>query len=46
VEESSLLIAMQWIVGRIKIKDDLLGCLRVRFQEQLDQKRPTATSPG
>jgi hypothetical protein len=37
VEEAAFLVAMQRIVGRIKIEDDLLGRGRVRLEEQGDE---------
>ena len=38
VEEPSLLITVDRIIGRIKIKDDLVRCSVVRLQKQVDQK--------
>ena len=43
VEEPSLLIAMDRIIGCIQIKDDLVRCGVVRLQEQVDQKCLIAT---
>src|SRR5439155_22795146 len=38
VEEPSLLISVQRIIGRIKIEDDLLRRSHMRLQEQIDWK--------
>ena len=38
VEEPTLLLAVQGVVGRVEIKDDLLGRPRVRVQEQVDEQ--------
>src|SRR5207248_5256288 len=38
VEEPALLLAVQWIIGRIEIENDLPRGAFVRLQEQLDQK--------
>src|SRR5437870_8181854 len=38
VEEPSLLISVQRIIGRIKIEDDLLRSSHLRLQEQVDRK--------
>src|SRR5215831_115644 len=38
VEEPSLLVTVDRIIGRIKIKDDLVRCSAVRLQKQVDQK--------
>jgi len=39
VEEPPLLLAMQRIVGRIEVKNDLPRCALMRLQKQVDQKR-------
>src|SRR6185437_13583864 len=38
VEEPSFLLAVQRIIGRIEIEDDLARRLLMRLQEQLDQQ--------
>jgi hypothetical protein len=38
MEEPPLLLAVQRIIGRVEIKNDLLRCAFVRLQEQVDQK--------
>ena len=38
VEEPALLLAVQGIVRRVEIEDDLLGRPRVRLQEQVDEQ--------
>ncbi len=40
VEEPSLLLTVQRIIGRIRIENDLLGRAFMRFQKQVDQKSP------
>jgi hypothetical protein len=40
VEEPVLLLAMQRIIGRIQIKNDLLRRPFMRLQEQVDQESP------
>ncbi len=38
VEVASFLGAVQWIVGRVEIEDDLLGRRAVRLEGQRDQQ--------
>ncbi len=40
MEEPSLLLPVHRIIGRIKVEDDLAGCLLVRLQEQIDKEPP------
>jgi hypothetical protein len=40
VEEPTLLLPVQRVIGRIKIKDDLLRRSPVRLQEQVHEKPP------
>ena len=38
VEEPPLLLAVQWIIGRIEVENDLLGRSLVRLQEQVNHE--------
>src|SRR5271165_6572234 len=40
VEEPPLLLAVQRIIRRIEVENDLPGRPRMRLQEQVDQQRP------
>jgi hypothetical protein len=39
VKEPTLLMAVQGIVGRVEVEDDLLGRPSVRFEEKVDEQR-------
>jgi len=38
VEEPPFLVPVDWVIGGIEIKDDLVWSARVRLQKQVDQK--------
>ena len=39
MEEATLLMAVQWVVGGVEIENDLLWRVAMRLQEQVDQQR-------